>query len=487
MGLRTLKKASSSEDYTVIHKTAPITLYTNFHPNPGGQTQFIELTNWGKPETPLHRWSLLLGGIGSGKSFTAAVWACDRALRNPTHRGMISAGDYGQLARSTLVTLVEVCRLFNIPLEPWRESTEDQAKAIADAQRCYIGSEKAFAYVISAHNFIGKAQTGRGLQIDWFWGDEFAYVPEQAFLVIDGRLGRERDKPRGHAILTTSPAGYNYLWQKFGDPDRDEKLKSNHKMVSVSSLENLHLSDDYVKSLQSNYDEELYQQEVMGKFINIVQGLVYKYFDRSKHALSGEDAELLDYDYRLPLLLTFDFNHSPIVALAAQKRGEEIHFCKEWFLMDADVWELAEKIVDWVENKIPPSIEIYGDATGKARTAASRLSSWDIVFQGLKPLIQYDKYLIKRFAESNPYVINRIHSVNQLFRKNKCFIHLDNCPKFIKDLEQVAWNNGNINKTSNSSLSHLSDAAGYLIHTLYPFKLKLQQEHQKGRIRGIAS
>jgi len=87
MGLRTLKKASSGEDYTVIHKTAPITLYTNFHPNPGGQARFIELTNWGQPETPLHRWSLLLGGIGSGKSFTAAVWACDRAWGLVLSRG----------------------------------------------------------------------------------------------------------------------------------------------------------------------------------------------------------------------------------------------------------------------------------------------------------------------------------------------------------------------------------------------------------------
>lgn len=257
MGLRALKKSSSSSNYAVAETSAPITLYSDFCPNPGGQAQFIELSNWGKPETPPHRWSLLLGGIGSGKSFIAAVWCCDRALRNPTHRGMISAGDYGQLARSTLVTLVEVCRAFNVPLEPWRESTEDQAKAIADAQRCYLGHERAFAYVISAHNFLGKKQTGRGLQIDWFWGDEFAYVPEQAFLVIDGRLGREKDKPSGHGILTTSPAGYNYLWRKFGDPERDAKLQNNHKMVNVSSLENVHLSDDYVGSLRSNYDEEL--------------------------------------------------------------------------------------------------------------------------------------------------------------------------------------------------------------------------------------
>ncbi|MFM6671757.1 MAG: hypothetical protein ACKPJO_16770, partial [Dolichospermum sp.] len=80
------------------------------------------------------------------------------------------------MSRATFVTLVEVCSLYNIPRDPWRDSPEDQAFAIANCQRCYIGPDRAFVYVISANNFTGKSQTGRGLQIRWVWADEFAYA-----------------------------------------------------------------------------------------------------------------------------------------------------------------------------------------------------------------------------------------------------------------------------------------------------------------------
>jgi hypothetical protein len=466
-----------------------VRLFEDFVPNPGGQERFLSITKWDSLEELSHRWTGAIGGINSGKSFIGAVWACSKALLDPKSRGMISANDYGQLSRATLLTLVEVCRGFDIPLEPWRDSPEEQALAIANCQRCYIGHERAFVYVISANNFTGKSQTGRGLQIRWFWGDEFAYANEQAFLTIDGRLGRGPGEMKGHGIITTSPAGYNYIYRKFGDPARNQQLLNLYKMTSLSSLENIYSGEDYVRSLEANYTDELYDQEILGKFVNTSVGLVYKYFDRDKHALQGEDAEILEYNHKLPLLLTFDFNHSPIVAIAAQQRNNEIHFCKEWCLMDSDIWELADKIVNWIKSfPLPPEIHIFGDATGRARTAASRLSSWDIVFQGLEPLVNRrgHDYLVKRFGDSNPYVVNRVHSVNQIFKQDRCYVHSNNCPNLIKDFENVSWNDNSINKTEDKMLSHLSDAAGYLIHSLHPFKRKPVVDKFHRPIPGIA-
>jgi len=467
-----------------------ITLFEKFKPNPGGQAKFLELANWRSTEPLSHRWLGAIGGIGSGKSYIGAIWACSRALVAPEVRGMISANTYGQLARATLLTLVEVCRQFDIPLEPWRESPEDQALAIANCQRCYIGPDRAFVYVLSVDAFTGNTQAGRGLEIRWFWGDEFAYAPEKAFLTIDGRLGRGPGKLKGQGILTTSPAGYNWLYHKFGDPARGKDLKQIYAMVSMSSLENRkNLGDDYVASLEANYTDELYNQEILGQFVNSNIGVIYKYFERVKHSLSGEDAELLEYDRRLPLLLSFDFNHTPAVCLAAQQRGNEIHFCYEWFLLDSDLWELTENIVDWVcDRGLPPQIQIFGDATGRARTAASRLSSWDIVFEELEPLVEArNGYLVKKFADTNPYVINRVHSVNQMFKQSRCYVHFENCQNFIKDLEQVAWDDqGGINKGDNPLLSHLTDAAGYLIHSIYPFKREPKQK-PKRKVKGIAA
>lgn len=461
-------------------------IFWEFKPNPGGQSDFFRKAQWTNDYPLPHKWLALLGGINSGKSFAGAVWACSRALIDPESRGMISANSYGQLARATLVSLVEVCRLFSIPLEPWRDSPEEQALAIANCQRCYIGHEKAFVYVLSANSFTGNTQAGRGLQVRWFWGDEFAYAPEQAFLTIDGRLDRGPGTLKGQGIITTSPCGHNYLWDKFGDPNREESLKKLYQLVSVSSLENLHSSAEYLESLQANYNDELYKQEILGLFVNVTEGLVYKYFERQEHTLRGEDAFAIAYDPNLPLMLSFDFNYNPAICIAAQERKGEIHFFKEWFLLDSDIWELTNQVAQWIEkNGRPVEIQIFGDATGRARSASSRLSSWDIVFQGLQHLSMFNGYLRRRFTDSNPYVQNRIHSVNQLFRKDRCFIDYDNCTNLVKDFEQVTWDDHGINKSEDKLRSHLSDAAGYLIHTLYPFKREVKNRHQ-GKASGIA-
>lgn len=458
------------------------TLFKDFVANPGGQQQFFELTKWKSVEPLEHRHVLLLGGIGSGKSYCGAAWLCSRALLDPKTRGLITAVTYGQLARSSITTLVEVCRKFNIPLEPYADSVEDQALAIVNRQRCYIGKDRAFIYVLSIGAFAGATQAGRGLQIRFFWGDELAYAPESSFLTIDGRLGRGESSCnlKGQGVLTTSANGFNWIYEKFADPNRSIEQQKLYKMIRVSSRENVeHLGEDYLSSLEANYTDELARQELEGEFVSTLVGVVYKYFDRRVHCLRDEDAEILEYDPNLPLMLSFDFNYSPAICIAAQQRQNEIHFFKEWYILDSDLWELTESVTDWIiENGDPASLMIFGDATGHARSANSRLSSWDIVTEQLKPITKYKPqgYLIKKFAKSNPHVINRIHSVNLLFKQNRCFLDFEQCPNLIKDFEQVTYTPDRAIAKENALLSHLSDAAGYLIHTLYPFKREGHRE-----------
>ena len=468
------------------------TLFQEASFNPGGQQAFMDLMKWNSLEALEHRVGLMCGGIGSGKSWAGAIYACAKSLLDPTSRGLIVANTYGQLSRASLITLVEVCRQFKIPLEPYRPDVEDQALAIANCQRCYIGKERAFIYVLSMNSFMGTTQAARGLQIRWFWGDELAYTSEKAFNVMLGRLGRGVGIIKGQGIITSSPAGFNYLYELFANPTRDEKTKQLYKMVQVSTKENVkNLGEEYIELLESSYKDELGLQELEGQFINTLEGVVYKYFDRRVHCLREEDAKILEYDNNLPLYLTFDFNYSPAICLAAQHRLDEIHFFKEWFILDSDMWELGDEVTTWIlDNGIPPQIKLFGDATGRARTANSRLSSWDIITESLKDITKYQHpgYLSKKFAKSNPNVINRIHSVNLLLMQNRCFIDYENCPKLVNDFEQVVYSPDNSIAKENPLLSHLSDAAGYLIHSIYPFKREgYQQRLGKKKPKGVAT
>lgn len=426
----------------------------------------------------------------SGKSYSGAVWACSRALLDPASRGLITANTFGQLSRATLIELAHVCSDYGIPLEPWRGSLEDTALAIANMQRCYIGEQRAFVYVLSMNSFMGKTQAARGLQVRWCLADECSFAQEKAFLTLDGRLGRGPGSLKGQGAIATSPNGFNWLYDRFADPQRSEEKQKLYVMVSCSTRENVkHLGEDYVAGLQANYTDELAAQELEGAFINTQVGLIYKYFDRKRHALQGEDADILEYDPNLPLHVSFDFNYSPAICLLAQLRGNEIHFFSELYQLDSDTWELAATLTDWIADAGHNSdIHIYGDATGAARTAASRLSNWDIVFSAFKDIgYRPGGRLHKRFAASNPPVVNRINSINCLFKQDRIYLDFGGCKELMKDFEMISWDGSGIDK-SDQLRSHLSDAAGYLCHTLYPFKAIASRSSGKQRpLKGLVA
>jgi hypothetical protein len=472
-------------------ETSKLTLFDEFIPNPGGQAKFFELARISSTEPSEARWVGLIGGIGSGKSYCGAAWAVSRALLAPECRGLITANTFGQLSRSTLIELVHVCRTYNVPLIPNRGSIEDTALAIANRHYCYIGEKKAYAYVLSMSSFVGRTQAGRGLQVRWAWVDEGAYATLQAFQTLDGRLGRGPGNLKGQGIITTSPAGFNFLYDKFADPRRTEQQARLYQMVSCSTRENAkYLGEEYVESLSLNYTDDLAAQELEGVFLNTQVGQIYKYFDRRKHALQGEESEVLSYETNLPLHISFDFNYSPAVCVLAQKRGREIHFFKELYQLDSDTWALTEELTQWIAaSNHANEIYLYGDATGSARTAVSRLSNWDIVFQAFKNIGYYpgkSGRLHRCFEKSNPPVSNRINSVNCLFKQDRIYVDYGNCKELVKDFEMLSWDGSGIDK-SDQLRSHISDAAGYLIHSIYPFKVESHHGGIRKQPRGIAA
>jgi len=456
-----------------------------FIPNPGGQSDFFSRfpLQLDPPENQdLTRFICLLGGIGSGKTFSGAIWAILQSLWYPHLRGLITANSFPQLLGGTCVGLVEACRKYNIPLRPQLDGVEDSAIKIANARRCYIGRHETFWRVLSVGAFCGGSQTGRGAEYQRIWIDEGAYAPEQAFQVIDGRL-RSSHGDRCQAVITTSPNGFNWLYNRFADPTRSEVFQRLFQMIVCTTAENeVHLGGaDYVESLRANYTYEMALQELEAVFVSDTVGKVYKYFLRSQNTMAGLEAECLDYDPTLPLLISFDFNATPCVAVLAQKRMGEVHVFREFFVLDADIWELCNAIADWANIVQPQTrdLYIYGDATGRARSATSKLSAWDIVWDTLGKSFE----LHRKFANANPRVRERTNSVNLSFKNQKCYLSLDNCPELIKDLEQITYDRDLGIDKSDPLRSHLSDALGYLLHKEYGLIRPIQKFDRIAQVR----
>jgi len=463
-----------------------------FAPNTGGQKQFFDLVPTDRLIDIPQRAILLRGGIGSGKSTSGAAFACSRALLDPKARGLVSANSYGQLVTSTLIALAEFCDRYHVPLFPRMESPEETARAIANRRLCKIGD--ASVLVLSADAFTGRTanstEAGRGLQVRWFWADEWLYADGSAFNTLNGRLGRGEGNMKGLGLITSSPNKnnpFNWGYDFFDSPDRDEAKQKIYLSINCPTNENKHLDADYVEGLQSSYTKELAAIELGGEYVMITTGKVFGYFDRAKHGLSGQDAADFDYDPALPLHVSFDFNRHPATCLIAQQREKELFCIKEFYLLNSDTFQLSIEVCNWIADRTHQGdIFVYGDASGNSRTANSERSNWQIVWaelkkRGLKPQCR------KRYGESNPNVLDTTISINALFMAERLYVLVNRCPELLKDLEQMVWKDDQLDK-SDLMRSHLCDTLRYLANTLFPYRTqgaKGQRSSQKP-LSGIA-
>lgn len=445
-----------------VDKEADCTLFENFKPMAGGQTDFWRLVPFDKIADIEPRWVWFRGGIGAGKSMTGAAFICTRAKLDPEGRGLITANSYPQLTTSTLIALVEFCDRFGVPLSPRSSTTEETAKSIARARLCRIFD--ASILVISAEAFAGTTanakETGRGLQVRYVWADEYAYAPKSVFDTINGRLGRGKGLGRGLGLITSSinrNAPYNFAYKKFVDPKRSDETKRLFVSINASTKDNTSLDADYVPSLEASYTPEMVALELRGIFVASTDGKAFNHFCRDRNVRH------YPYDGSRPVHISFDFNRSPATCIIAQQlTPQHLHVLQEFYLLNSDTFALAKKVVASLKELKPFMTYVYGDATGKAKTANSQQSNWDIVYKELKGL-SYSS----RVPTVNPPIIDTVNTTNSLLYHGHLTID-EHCEELIIDLETVELDGkGGLDK-SDVMRCQVVDDLRYLCHALMP-------------------
>lgn len=176
----------------------------------------------------------------------------------------------------------------------------------------------------------------------------------------------------------------------------------------------------------------------------------------------------LTYDPSLPLLIGCDFNVDPMAWCIGQVHGRELHIFDEIFIRNTNTEEtLRELGKKYGEHKA--GARFFGDATGKARKTSASMSDYIQIrnFKGIE-----DARVM--FPEANPPRHDRFASCNAMFKnaagERRCFIH-PRCKNLIRDLVVRAYTAGTSEPDDHDEISHASDAAGYLIHWLFPLKL----------------
>lgn len=390
--------------------------------------------------------TLLLGGIGSGKSFIGALKTIllaqqyykktDKQGRGL--RGMICANTYTQLMEASVETLRGLLEMFGLD---YKATLSGSKKHIS-----FLGSRWAL-YSLEKYDNI------RGIEVDYIWADEICFAKEEAFKVIKGRLRAKVAKIR-EIFMTSSPNGFNWCYDRFEGKDNLTKYHEEYhknKLIRAKTKENIFLPDGYYDELLEDYGGEespLARQELFGEFVSLTDGAIYWGFDRDKHVI---DCKL---DKRYPVYVGLDFNIDNMNAVYVQFIGGKFYMCKEVSLRysNAGTYEMGGQIMKDLEGF---THFIIPDSTGKNRSTTSYNSESNLQILRDMGFRLMDTY--------NPKIRSRQTTVNNHFFKGKLFLD-HSCKETRKDIETL---NG---RDKEGLISHLAVALGYVCWKIDPIK-----------------
>lgn len=334
---------------------------------------------------------------------------------------------------------------------------------------------------------MDRPERVEGSPIDGAVCDEFADWKERAWVENLSpsltNFGRE-----GWAILTGVPGGRNHYWREFQKAQADiAKHGANSQYALFHWKSSEILTPEQIAFERGRLDELTFKQEWEASFVTF-EGRVYYAFEREIHAAESIAQR---YDRHQPLLLAFDFNRAPGVAVISQRlpfhalrpmyrpevaREITAVIGEVWIERNSNTPAVCRRLVaDWGpsgRNHLGPVI-VYGDATGGAqRTSSTEGSDWDLVSSELKGKFSGGV----RFAvpRENPSEIARVNATNAQLATSSGKISLlvdpAAAPHVVEDFEGVVWLKGGaeIEKIPGGKLTHLTDAIGYQIWQTFP-------------------
>jgi len=228
------------------------------------------------------------------------------------------------------------------------------------------------------------------------------------------------------------------------------------------------LPEDEIASARRLLDEKDFNEQY-GASWETVGGKAYYGFD-SVLSVSDEIA----YNPDLVLLIGCDFNVDPMAWVICQSSDGKLRVLDEIYdhatNTEATLIKLAKRYGEHKSGCI-----FFGDASGRARDTSASQSDY-IQIRNFKGIT--DSRVM--FPESNPAVHDRIASVNAMLKnaegERRCKIH-PRCRNLIRDLMEVGYKEGtNEIDKSNITLTHISDALGYLIHWMFPLIITPSKE-----------
>lgn len=313
-----------------------------------------------------------------------------------------------------------------------------------------------------------------GHTVAWAWIDEAALCPDTAWKDVLARVRDHRAKHPQIALTSTPEGCRGFLYKHFV-----EKPLGDCTLITGSTLENTHLHEAYVSSLEDAYDPTLQKAYIHGQFVDFNSLPAYYAFSRDTHITSSwmiptphGAYNLMEPEPNLELIVSFDFGVEVATCVVLQRSGAgqrtQIRVLDEVWLQNSNTFECVEEFVRKWGNK-GFKLRVHGDAAGSTTSSSSASQSdYDVIRKlctGAFSSVSID------VPKANSKVVDRLNTVNSVLHgSDKVMLRIHpRCEKLIKDLVHTSLTQDGsrrIDKKKNSELSHVSDALGYALQKM---------------------
>jgi hypothetical protein len=251
--------------------------------NPGAQSDFVMSPS---------QYAAYVGGVGAGKTFAGIARGLRFSFQPKPQgvfhaaRGVIAASSYPVLRDVIVPSLEEIVNI----------------TGVANWAKDFKKSEKELTLIngsVIRLRSLDKPDWQRGPEYAWFFIDEGRNVTMKAWEVLTGRL-RQRGYDTSGFVCST-PNGFDWMWRVFHE-DSESRVKGA-VWFNAPTTENKKLPPGYIDALTANYHGRFFEQEVLGKFVGLVEGGVFPYWNPVEHCLP------LEYREDLPLYTGWDFGY----------------------------------------------------------------------------------------------------------------------------------------------------------------------------------
>ena len=374
-----------------------------------------------------HRFKVIVAGRRYGKTYLALTWLLQGKFSEGERRWFI-APTYKQGKMIAFPILRQMLR--GHPLAHIKE-TELSVTFENGAEVCIKGAD--------------NEDNLRGAGLNRVVLDEYATMKPQVWeeIVLPMLATSE-----GKAMFIGSPSGYNHFYNLYMKGQGDDSL---WKSWQFTTLDGGFVSVEEIERAKANMDARLFRQEFQATFETTGSRAVYN-FDRDVHVREGEPSG--------NIFAGMDFNVDNMSAsIGCIYTDGTVHFFDEIHLSNSNTMEMAEEL-----KKKYPSIQVYPDASGSARSTTSNRSDHDI-------LRNYGFKVVS--PKANPSHVDRLNAYNSKLLNSNGKIGMtisSKCRHLIRDMELIQRDKkGGIDK-SDPTLTHAFDSASYPVSYLYPIR-----------------